>query len=157
MVTNGLGGPRSGACALGAAWNAPTNLSLPLLAVASLCTVLRTGALTTVNRSPWKLLVMDSGAGSCLFWNSYTMKAYSNTGGLIDCVYSGQKELSALTAPVLLCPWEGSCATSPTPNILTFLPRAPCYLTGCTSRLCFVAFLSSLTLCTAPAPSWCHL
>lgn len=95
-----------------------------------------------MNRSPgyckpWKLLVMDSGPGSCLFCNSYTMKASSNTGGLIDCVYSGQKEPSTRTAPVFFFLREGSYAALPAPNILTSLPRAPCFLTGCASLLSY--------------------
>lgn len=103
LVTNGLGGPRSGACGLGTAWHAPTNLLLPLLA--SMCTALFT--------EPRKSLVMDSRPDSCLLCNGCSLKAKSNTGGLIDCIYSGQKELSALTLPVLLCPKEGNYTNPP--------------------------------------------
>lgn len=116
-----MGGPRSGAYDLGTAWNAPTNLSLPLLALTRMYTVLRT-ALATVNRSPRILLVMDSGPGSCLFCNSCTTKAYSNTGSLIDCVYSGQKGRSDLTTPVRSSsvPWKG--AVLPRPRPIFFSP-----------------------------------
>lgn len=99
--------PRSGAGGLGTAWNTPINLSLPLLALPSMCTAFLT-ALATTSWSPLKLLVMDRASDSCLFYNSCNMKIYSHTGSLIDCAYSDPKELSALTSPVSLCPREGN-------------------------------------------------